>query len=170
MHRVLVSLALFLLVSSAAHAQYTTATIAQCPNDGVPGVCVVYSGAGVKTTEPAANRYTPRSTQELAETTAARKVALNGFDTTQKAFIIGTVVADPSTTTPTADDVAVTAFDASVQAWRAAKGKNAVSSIFGLQSDIDAAAAVVMSNYSKGTGAQRARFDIILAMIQRVFP
>lgn len=170
MHRVLVSLALFVLVSSAAHAQYTTATIAQCPNDGVPGVCVVYSGANVKTTEPGANRYTPRSPQELADTTAARKAALNGFDTTQKTYIVGTVVVDPSTTTPSADDVAATAFEASVQAWRAAKGKNAISATFGIQADIDAAAATVVSNYAKGTLAQKARFDVTLATIQRVFP
>lgn len=161
---------IFVALAIPAHAQYTTATIAACPNDGRAGVCVVYSGPSVKTTDAADNRYTPLSSAELATLTAARKVALNGFDTTQKAFVVGTVVADPAPPTPTADDVAADNFGKLVNTWRASKGKQAIQSAFGSQAEIDAAASAIVSEYSKGTTSQKARYDSILASVQRVFP
>lgn len=169
---VLVALTVLLAMSGRpVSAQYTTATIAACPNDGIAGVCVVYSGPDVKTTEAGEHRYAPRSSAELATTTAARKVALNGFDATQKAFVIGTVVPDPSPSGgPSADDVAVENFGLVVQTWRAAKGKQAIAVAFGPQSDIDAAAAAIISEYNKATPTQKLRYDVILAAIQRVFP
>ena len=117
------------LAAGTAQAQYTTATIAACPNDGVAGVCVVYSGTNVKTTEPGANRYTPQSSAELSSHTTAKKAQLNGFDTTQKAFVPGTVVPDATVIPPTQtqDDLDVAAFAVLVRAWLVEKAKLSAS-------------------------------------------
>lgn len=165
MKRTLLVLSL-ILCAAPVWAQYTTATIADCPNDGKGGVCVVFSGPNVKPTEAGDNRYFPKTQADLRTLTAARKVELNGVDTTKKAFAVGTEIPDPGAVVvvpppgPTDDDRAVSAFRALVDAWLIAVAEQRAG--LGDQAAVDAAKSALAGPYSKASPAVKARYQQLL--------
>lgn len=98
------------------------------------------------------------SDADLKSQCRAAIIRLNGGADTFTKYPNGTMIdlTDP-TTAPTADDLAVTAFQGLAQAWQAAQAKQAVGRAD--QAAVDAALAAVQSAYDKASAGALPRFD-----------
>lgn len=154
------------MFATPAHAAYTTATAGdrQQLADGRVSVVVVFTGdkgEGTKIQLLAANDV------DLKAQCRAAIVRLNGGADAFTKYPPGTVIdtTEVATTTPSADDLAVTAFQSLAQVWQAALAKQVAG--LAVQSDVDAALTSLQTAYGKATAGALLRFDQTLIAVVR---